>query len=111
MRLKLIADLKQPGQFLTANGLATERLSSRYYESDGYWRGPIWAPATLMVVDGLESSGENEFARELKLRFCRMAARSGLTENYDAVSGRGLRDGAYTWTASVFLIFAHELPH
>ncbi len=111
VRLKLIADLKQPGQFLTANGLATERLSSRYYESDGYWRGPIWAPATLMVVDGLESSGENEFARELKLRFCRMAARSGLTENYDAVSGRGLRDGAYTWTASVFLIIAHELPH
>jgi hypothetical protein len=62
-----------------------------------------------MIVDGLESSGQTEFARELKLRYCRMAAKNGLTENYDAVSGRGLRDGAYTWSASVFLIFAHDL--
>ncbi|KAK7458325.1 hypothetical protein CaCOL14_006760 [Colletotrichum acutatum] len=25
-------------------GLATEELASPHYESDGYWRGPIWAP-------------------------------------------------------------------
>lgn len=109
VRSKLIADLKQPGRFLTGNGFATERLDSPYYESDGYWRGPIWAPSTLMIVDGLESSGETQFARTLKLGYCRMAARNGLTENYDAVSGRGLRDGAYTWSASVFLILAHQL--
>lgn len=109
VRSKLVADLKQPGQFLTGNGLATERLGSPYYESDGYWRGPIWAPSTLMIVDGIESSGEREFARQLKLRYCRMAARSGFAENYDAASGVGLRDGAYTWSASVFLIFAHQL--
>jgi len=109
IRQKLIADLKQSGKFLTGNGVATERLGSPYYESDGYWRGPIWAPSTLMIVDGLESSGEYEFARELKLRYCRMAVKSGFAENYDAVSGRGLRDPAYTWSASVFLIFAHQL--
>jgi len=109
VRLKLIADLKQPGQFLTSNGLATERLGSPFYKSDGYWRGPIWAPSTLMIVDGLESSGEREFSRELKMRYCRMAVKSGFAENYDAVSGLGLRDPAYTWSASVFLIFAHQL--
>ena len=106
---KLIADLKKSGEFLTANGLASERLGSPYYEEDGYWRGPIWASSTFMIVDGLESSGQTEFARELKLRYCRMAAKNGLTENYNAVSGLGLRDGAYTWSASVFLIFAHDL--
>ena len=109
LRKKLIADLKQPGQFLTSNGLATERLGSPYYESDGYWRGPIWAPSTLMIVDGLESAGDRDFARELKLRYCRMAVKSGFAENYDALSGRGLRDPAYSWSASVFLIFAHQL--
>jgi glycogen debranching enzyme len=109
VRQKMIADLKQPGQFLTSNGLATERVGSPYYESDGYWRGPIWAPSTMMIVDGLESSGEREFARELKLRYCRMAVKSGFSENFDAVSGRGLRDPAYTWSSSVFLILAHQL--
>jgi glycogen debranching enzyme len=108
---KMVADLEQPGKFLTGNGLATERLGSPYYETDGYWRGPIWAPSTLMIVDGLDSLGESEFARELELRYCRMAARSGFAENYGASSGVGLRDGAYTWSASVFLILAHRLLH
>jgi biotin operon repressor len=30
--------------------------------------------------------------------------RSGFAENFDAVSGAGLRDRAYTWTASVYLM-------
>jgi hypothetical protein len=55
-----------------------------------------------MIVDGLESPGEIEFARQLKLRYCGMAARSGFAENYHAASGAGLRDGSYTRSASVF---------
>ncbi len=34
---------------LTAHGLATERLDRPHYRADGYWRGPIWAPATVLV--------------------------------------------------------------
>jgi hypothetical protein len=57
----------------------------------------------------LEAVGETEFARELKLRFSRMAAKNGFSENYDAVSGKAQDDPSYTWTPSIFLIFAHEL--
>jgi len=105
---KLIAGLKEEGRFLTEHGLATESLRSPLYQSDGYWRGPIWAPSTMIMVDGLAAAGEIEFARELSRRFCDMAARSGMAENYDAITGNGLRDRAYTWTSSVFLILAHE---
>jgi hypothetical protein len=63
----------------------------------------------MIIVSGLEASGEQEFAKELKLRFCRMAAEHGFGENYEAISGARLRDPDYTWSASVFLIFAHEL--
>jgi hypothetical protein len=31
------------------------------------------------------------------------------SENYDALTGAPLRDKAYTWGASAFLILAHEL--
>jgi putative isomerase len=105
---KLIEGLKEEGRFLSEHGLATESLRSPLYESDGYWRGPIWAPSTMIIVDGLAAAGEGPFARELARRFCDMAARSGMAENYDAVTGEGLRDRAYTWTSSVFLILAHE---
>jgi glycogen debranching enzyme len=109
VRASMIAALKQSGGFLTDNGLASERVTSKRYESDGYWRGPIWAPAMMILATGLEDSGQTEFARELKLRFCRMVLKSGTSENYDAVTGQPLRDSGYSWSASVYLIFAHEV--
>ena len=104
----LVEGLKQNDRFLTAHGLASENLRSLYYQSDGYWRGPIWAPSTMLIVDGLHAIGEVEFARELSCRYCELVARSGMAENFDAISGDGLRDRAYSWTSSVFLILAHE---
>ena len=38
---------------LTAWGPATEQTTSPLYEEDGYWRGPIWGPSTMLVVMGL----------------------------------------------------------
>ncbi|HVO70590.1 MAG TPA: trehalase family glycosidase [Aggregatilineaceae bacterium] len=105
----LLAGLKQPGRFITAHGFATESPASPRYEPDGYWRGPIWAPSTLLLIDGLKRVGEPELARDMSRRFCDMAARSGMAENFDALTGAGLRDRAYTWTSSVFLILGHDL--
>ncbi|WP_059173433.1 amylo-alpha-1,6-glucosidase [Bacillus sp. FJAT-27445] len=105
---KLVDGIKNKG-FLTENGLATELPSSPFYKEDGYWRGPIWAPTTMLVVDGLLSAGEKELALEIARRFCRMASKSGMAENYDALTGAGLRDPAFTWTSSVFLMLGHLL--
>jgi glycogen debranching enzyme len=95
--------------FLTPWGLATEQTHSDRYASDGYWRGPIWAPSTMLVVSGLEAVGEHRLARTIATRFCRMCAKSGFAENFDALTGAPLRDPAYTWTASVFLLLAERL--
>lgn len=105
---ELVAGLMRPGRFLTPYGLASESPRSAAYLPDGYWRGPIWAPATMILVEGLAACGELDLARDVARRFCEMAARAGFAENYDAETGEGLRDRAYTWTASVFLVLAHE---
>ncbi len=107
IRSYLVKELKSK-RFLTEHGLATEALESPFYVADGYWRGPIWAPSSLLLIDGLRTCGEREYSRELARRFCDMAVKSGFAENFDAVTGEGLRDKAYTWTSSVFLILAHE---
>ncbi len=101
----LVAGIKK---HLTKWGLATELTGSPQYESDGYWRGPIWAPSTMLIVDGLAAQGEKALADEIAKRFCRLCVKSGFAENFDARSGAPLRDTAYTWTASVFLVLAHE---
>jgi putative isomerase len=109
VRNKLVQGLTELGKFRTAHGFATESLTSRYYANDGYWRGPIWAPATMLLAEGLDSAGEHALAKKVREDFCRMAQQNGMYENFEAITGDGLRDPAYTWTSSVFLIFAHQL--
>ena len=104
---QLIAQLKSD-RFCTKWGFATESPSSQYYVPDGYWRGPIWAPSTMLILDGLHHCGEVELVKEMALRFAKMIQKSGCAENFDALTGEGLRDRAYTWTSSVFLILSHE---
>jgi len=91
---------------LTAHGLATEPVDSPHYAADGYWRGPIWAPSTVLIEDGLRRAGHTELADEISQRFRALCEKSGFAENFDAESGTGLRDRAYTWTASSYLILA-----
>lgn len=93
---------------LTPWGLATEPVDSPHYEPDGYWRGPIWAPSTLLIEDGLRRAGAVALADEVSSRFLRLCEGSGFAENFDAVTGEGLRDRAYTWTASVYLVLARD---
>ena len=108
LREKLLAEVSSE-KFLTRFGLATESPSSGRYDPDGYWRGPIWAPEMMIAIDGVRACGDEVLARELALRFCRMCDKGGFAENFDALTGAPLRDKAYTWTASAFLVVAHEL--
>ncbi|WP_327582894.1 trehalase family glycosidase [Nonomuraea sp. NBC_00507] len=95
---------------LTAFGPATELPASEHYQDDGYWRGPIWAPSTVLIEDGLRRAGYTDLADEISARFRKLCEKSGFAENFDARTGEGLRDRAYTWTASAYLILAaaHE---
>lgn len=94
--------------FLTEWGPATERPDSERYEDDGYWRGPIWAPSTMLLEDGLRRAGHVDLADDVSARFRRLCERGGFAENFDARTGEGLRDRAYTWTAAVYLILERE---
>ncbi|MDT0609038.1 amylo-alpha-1,6-glucosidase [Streptomyces lancefieldiae] len=96
---------------LTEHGLATEHPASPHYVADGYWRGPVWAPSTVLVEDGLRRAGHHHLADDISARFRALCETSGFAENFDALTGKGLRDRAYTWTAGSYLLLAeaHEL--
>ena len=93
---------------MTNFGPATEPLDSPHYAADGYWRGPIWAPSTVLIEDGLRRAGHTRLADEISWRFRRLCETSGFAENFDAETGAGQRDLAYTWTASAYLILARD---
>lgn len=93
---------------MTEYGLATESPTSPKYESDGYWRGPIWAPPTIIIESGLREAGYTELADEISGKYRMLCGKSGFAENYDAVTGVGNRDLSYTWSASTYLVLRRE---
>jgi len=105
---KLIADLKNSHKFLTPYGLATESMNSQFYKKNGYWRGPIWAPIMLILIDSLKNMGEENFAYMLASRFCKAVKIGKMAENFDPMTGEGLVDPAFAWTSSVFMTLANE---
>ncbi|WP_374373271.1 amylo-alpha-1,6-glucosidase [Tabrizicola sp.] len=104
MATRLITRLTQG--WITAWGPATERPQSPLYEADGYWRGPIWAPTTMLLWDGLLRQHRPDLATDIARRFCRLCETSGMAENFDALTGQGLRDRAFAWTSAVYLTLA-----
>ncbi len=98
---------------LTPYGLATELPASPHYEADGYWRGPVWAPSTVLIEDGLRRAGHTTLAEQISASFRAVCESSGFAENFEALTGEGQRDRAYTWTASSYLLLAadHQRRH
>jgi glycogen debranching enzyme len=68
----------------------------------------VWAPTTLIVLDGLRECGEEALAVDLARRYCDACLASGFSENFDALTGQPLRDKTVTWTTATFIILAHE---
>ncbi len=96
-------------RFLTPWGPATEAPTSPRYKTDGYWLGPIWAPSTYILADGLRRGGRPDLAKELARRFCDLVEHAGgHWENYDPLTGAPLRCKGFAWTSAVDLLFRHE---
>lgn len=105
-RRGLVSALADEGRFLLPHGLATESARSPHFIAEGYWRGPMWAPALMMVVDGLLDAGETVLAKDIARRFCDDCVTGGFAECYNARTGAPIHDPAYTWAASVFVILS-----
>lgn len=95
---------------LTPHGLATEHPESPHYTPDGYWRGPMWAPAVHLIVDGLRHAGRTGLADRVTEVFLRTCERSGFAENFEGLTGDPLVDPAYTWTSAVYLLLVTPRP-
>jgi hypothetical protein len=103
----LASDLER--RFLTPWGPATEDPSSALYRPDGYWLGPVWAPTAYLLADGLRRGGRKDLAYAIARRFCDLVAHAGgCYENYDALSGKGLRCRGFAWTSAVEILFLNE---
>lgn len=64
----LVAKLNDPSEFGRLHMVPTVPASEPTFEPEGqYWRGGVWTPTTVMVVEGLKQYGYNTLADKVAL--------------------------------------------
>jgi len=114
----LLADAEQASQMaaLVEEWLAASRFSlasthpeSPRYESQRYWRGPVWLHINWMIADGLRAYGFGDLAARVKAETRRcVEAAGGYFEYYCSRTGKGCGGGDFSWTGAVALFWLAE---
>jgi alpha,alpha-trehalase len=73
------------------------------FESQRYWRGPVWAIMNHMVISGLEDAGLADLATRVRNDTINLINQQGMAEYFDPRNGDGLGGMDFSWTAAVYL--------
>ena len=102
-------------EIFSANGADQpfdERMRNRcveHYHASLYWiywidpKNDLICIGTIQVMNRWQDPQLHDIDAETA------GQQGGMYENFDATTGDGLRDPAYTWTSNVYLMFAHQL--
>ncbi len=74
--------------------------------SNDYWRGPTWLNVAYFAAKGLKNYGYSvaEEIKESILSMC-FKEKTGIYENYDSISGKGLCCNSFSWSAVFIMEF------
>lgn len=82
------------------------------YDSNGYWRGPIWLDQTYYGIRSFRNYGDSEaadrYTDQVFTRLDGLLTDSPIFENYDTFSGRGLQASHFSWSAAYLLMMYED---
>ncbi|MBV71790.1 MAG: hypothetical protein CMH52_10665 [Myxococcales bacterium] len=92
-------------------GMPSWDPSHAAFESQRYWRGPVWVIMNHMIIKGLSDAGETDLAERLRADTKQLIEMHGMAEYFDPVDGTGLGGMDFSWTAAIYLhhLHAYEL--
>ncbi|TKG92920.1 glycoside hydrolase [Puteibacter caeruleilacunae] len=110
---KVVSTLIDPDMFNSYVPLGTLAINSSMYEEDGYWRGPVWLDQVYFGIRGLRNYGYQYEADKLQEKVFNHLEGIGspgipIRENYDPLSGKGLRAIHFSWSSAHLLMLLME---
>ena len=78
------------------------------FESERYWRGPVWSIMNYMISVGLEYEGQYSLAKRIKDDTIKLVDVGGMFEYFDPHTGKGLGGHDFSWTAAIFLTLVRD---
>lgn len=73
------------------------------YDSEGYWRGPIWINMNWLLYKGLARYGHKHYDKRIKETIINLTQNHGFYEFYDPESGKGYGADEFSWSAALLL--------
>lgn len=89
----------------TKFGLSSTHPSSKRYEAQRYWRGPVWLHINWMLAEGCADYGYDDLAARLRETSAACIETAGYYEYFNADTGEGCGGGDFSWTAAVTLFW------
>jgi hypothetical protein len=83
-------------------------MSRDDFDSQNYWRGPVWININWMLSQGMKSYGFREKADSMKKDMTQLPVRFGFYEYFDSISGTGYGSDSFSWTAALFIDLVQE---
>lgn len=77
--------------------------TSRSFDANRYWQGPVWINMNWLIIDGLERYGYTVEADSLRDKTIALVQQAGVWEYYNPQTGEGLGSPAFSWTAALTL--------
>lgn len=96
--------LTNPKHFFGARPFPCVAYSDRRYESEQWWRGPVWPSIAWVMTEVLRMNGFERERKEAVRRLLDMMTRSeDLSELYSSATGKPLGATALGWTCAMFM--------
>ena len=73
------------------------------FDTQPYWRGPIWINVNWLLRRGLLVHGFRDEAEDLRTAMVRLVHRNGQFEYFHPITGEGLGAPTFSWTAALSL--------
>jgi len=103
--------LSDPALFATPFGLPSVAASEPQYDSDNYWRGPVWIVLNAFTIWGLEAYGFTAEAEALRTSTYALLSKSPTTyEYYDSQTGEGLGAPNFMWSGAFYVLLQGDSP-
>jgi hypothetical protein len=85
-----MAEMLQTDHWTTPLPVPTVDRKDRRWKSDAYWRGDVWPAPNYQIATGLAHYGHKNLAAQIADLTVANAIKNGVSEHYDAVSGKPL---------------------
>ena len=85
-----MAEALQTEHWTTPLPVPTVDCKDRRWKSDAYWRGDVWPAPNYQIATGLARYGHKKLAADIADKTVANAMKHGISEHYDAVSGKPL---------------------